>query len=195
MERATGTCVHYQLDAKASQFTVQAFANGLMAAVAHSPKIAIRDWKGEVRFVPDTLGSALLRVRIKANSLQVLDEMRDDDRRQLHRVMNDEVLEAASFPEVRFDSSEISAEKLNEHLFRVRVNGKLMLRGVTGDLTFNAQVAMGVNSFRAYGEFPLMQSDYRIPIAAIAGGTLRLRDELKFSFYVVGRKQESAPND
>ena len=90
-----------------------------MAAVAHSPKIAIRDWKGEVRFVPDTLGSALLRVRIKANSLQVLDEMRDDDRRQLQRVMNDEVLEAASFPEVRFDSSEISAEKLNEHLFRV----------------------------------------------------------------------------
>ena len=155
MERATGQCVRYQLDVRASQFTAQAFANGLVAAVAHSPKIAIRDWQGDVQFIPGTLGSASLRVRIKADSLQVLDEMRDDDRRQLQRVMNDEVLETARFPEVRFDSGEISVEKQNESLFRVRVNGSLMLRGVTGNLTFNAQVAMGVDSFRAYGEFLL----------------------------------------
>ena len=191
MEHGTGKCVQYQLDAKASQFTVQAFANGLIASVAHSPKIAIREWQGQVQFVPGTLANASLRVRIRADSLQVLDEMRDDDRRQLQRVMNQEVLETARFPDVRFESSEISAEKQNETLFRVRVGGNLVLHGVTGNLLFNAQVAMGIDSFRAYGEFLLMQSGYQIPIAAIAGGTLRLRDELKFSFYVVGRKQES----
>lgn len=195
MESAAGKCVRYQLDARASQFTVQAFANGLVAAVAHSPKIAIRDWQGEVQFIPGTLSGASVRVRIKADSLQVLDEMRDDDRNKLQRVMNEEVLETARFPEVKFDSSEISAEKQNENLFRVRMIGRLTLHGVSGNLTLNAQVAMGVDSFRAYGEFLLMQSDYQIPIAAIAGGTLRLRDELKFSFYVVGRKQEVAAND
>lgn len=192
MEPAAGKYARYQLDARASQFTVQAFANGLVAAVAHSPKIAIRDWQGDAQFVPKTLGGASLHVRIKAASLQVLDEMRDDDRNKLQRVMNDEVLETARFPEVRFDSSEISAEKQNENLFRVRVKGNLALHGVTGNLALNAQVAMGVDSFRAYGEFLVMQSDYQIPIAAIAGGTLRLRDELKFSFYVVGRKEVAA---
>ena len=195
MERGTGKCVQYQLDPKASQFTVQAFANGLIAAVAHSPKIAIRDWNAEAQFVPGSLSSASLRVRIKSNSLQVLDEMRDDDRRKLHRVMNDEVLETARFPEIKFESTEVAAENQNESLFRVRVSGNLTLRGVTANHLFNAQVAMGVDSLRAYGEFVLLQSDYRMPIAAIAGGTLRLRDELKFSFYVVGRKQESAAND
>jgi hypothetical protein len=50
-------------------------------------------------------------------------------------------------------------------------------------------VAFGIDSFRAYGEFTLLQSDYGIRIASIAGGTLKLQDELKFSFYVVGRKE------
>ena len=35
----------------------------------------------------------------------------------------------------------------------------------------------------------LLQSDYGIRVASIAGGTLKLQDELKFSFYVVARKQ------
>jgi hypothetical protein len=48
--------VCYVVDKRASQFTVQAFASGLAAVVAHSPKIAIRDWTGEARFTPGTLG-------------------------------------------------------------------------------------------------------------------------------------------
>jgi len=56
-------------------------------------------------------------------------------------------------------------------------------------MLFFAQVAFGVDSFRAYGEFTLLQSDYGIAVASIAGGTLKLQDELKFTFYVVGRKR------
>jgi hypothetical protein len=40
--------LHYVIDTKASQFTVQAFASGLISVVAHSPKIVVRDWQGEV---------------------------------------------------------------------------------------------------------------------------------------------------
>jgi len=50
-----GTSVSCAIDPRASQFTVQAFASGLISAVAHSPKIAIREWSADVRFVPDTL--------------------------------------------------------------------------------------------------------------------------------------------
>jgi hypothetical protein len=74
-------------------------------------------------------------------------------------------------------------------LNRVNVEGRLALHGVTNGQSFFSQVAFGVDTFRAYGEFSLLQSDYGIRIASIAGGTLKLQDELKFSFYVVGRKQ------
>ena len=181
--------VCYVVDTRASQFVVQAFASGLAAAVAHSPKIAIRDWTGEARFTPGTMGDASIKVRVKAASLEVLDELRDSDRRELHRVMNREVLDTSRFPEIIFESSEITADRQKEDLYRWNVRGALALHGVTNEHTFVAQVALGVDSARAYGEFKVRQTDYSIRIASIAGGTLRLQDELKFSFYVVARKQ------
>ena len=188
MDSATGECVCYEIDPRPSQFTVQAFAAGLLSGVAHSPKIAIRDWKGQAQFVPETLRSASLRIKIKLASLQVLDEMRETDRREIHRVMFEEVLDIKHYPELIFESTEIAAEKQNQTLYKLRVGGNLMLHGVTASHQFTAQVAFGVDSFRAYGEFLLLQPVYGIPIASIAGGTMRLREEIKISFYVVARK-------
>lgn len=181
--------VQYAVDTKASQFTVQAFASGLISAVAHSPKIAIRDWTGDVTFHPETLADARLRVVGKTSSFQVLDELRENDRRELHRIMYNEVLETGRFPDVIFESSSIHVSKIRESLFRANVEGRLSLHGITNSHSFFAQVALGVDSFRAHGEFTLLQSDYEMQIASIAGATLRLQDELKFTFYVVGRKK------
>jgi polyisoprenoid-binding protein YceI len=179
----------YEIDRRASQFTVQAFASGLISAVAHSPKIAIRDWKGSATFVPETVSDAKLHVAIKTASLEVLDELRDQERRELQRVMHDEVLETRKYPEIVFESSKIGADLLKENLCRVNVEGSLTLHGITNTQAFTAQVAFGVDSFRAYGEFTLLQTEYEIRIASIAGGALKLQDELKCSFYVIGRKQ------
>jgi len=124
MVPASSPSVCYVVDTRASQFTVQAFASGLAAAVAHSPKIAIRDWDGEARFTPGTLTDASIRVRIKTASLEVLDEMRDSDRRELLRVLNGEVLETQRFPEVIFESSEARAERQKDDLYRLKVQGR-----------------------------------------------------------------------
>jgi hypothetical protein len=43
---------------------------------------------------------------------------------------------------------------------------------------------------RASGEFLLSQSSYGIKPVSVAGGALKLKDELKFSFEIVARKQE-----
>jgi polyisoprenoid-binding protein YceI len=180
----------YAADIRASQFVVQAFASGLIAAVAHSPKIAIRDWTGEVQMSSGALQDAALQVRVKAGSLEVLDELRDDDRREIHRVMNKEVLETHRFPEISYDSTEIAAEKLKDDLYRIKVRGRLTLHGVSSDLGFVAQAAMGIDTARVFGTFTLLQSDYDIRIASIAGGSLKLQDELKFTFYIVARKPE-----
>lgn len=189
MTPQSAPAVQYAIDPRASQFTVQAFASGLISAVAHSPKIAIRGWSGNVSFVPDSLADARLKITIKASTLEVLDEMRDSERRELHRVMLDDVLETRRFPDVVFDSTRISSERLKESIFRANIEGKLTLHGVTNPHAFTSQVAFGVDSFRAHGEFTLLQTDYEMKIASIAGGTLKLQDELKFSFYMVGRKQ------
>jgi polyisoprenoid-binding protein YceI len=185
----TSASVRYVIDTRASQFTVQAFAGGLISAVAHSPKIAIRDWTGVVQ-MSSTLDSLSLKVQVKSSSLEVLDELPDSDRREIHRVMNREVLESTQFPEVIYDSTQVAVEKLKDDLYRLNVRGRLNLHGVSNDQDIIAQVSLAVDSARAYGSFTLLQSDYNIRIASIAGGTLKLQDELKFYFYVVARKQE-----
>jgi hypothetical protein len=43
---------------------------------------------------------------------------------------------------------------------------------------------------RASSDFTLNQTDYNIKLVSVAGGTLKLKDELKFSFEIVARKQE-----
>jgi hypothetical protein len=42
---------------------------------------------------------------------------------------------------------------------------------------------------RASGEFTLSQSVYNIKPVSVAGGALKIKDELKFSFEIVARKQ------
>ena len=45
---------------------------------------------------------------------------------------------------------------------------------------------------RASGDFILKQSDYRIKPISVAGGALKLKDELKFAFDIIARRQEPA---
>ncbi len=186
---SAGASVRYVIDTRASQFTVQAFADGLISAWAHSPKIAIREWTGEVQVAAGAMGSSALKVRVKSASLEVMDELKESERHDIQRLMKIEVLETDRFPEIVYESSEVRLEKQKEDLYRASVVGKLNLHGVTADQDFFSQVALGVDTARAYGNFSLRQSDYNIPIASIAGGTLKLHDELKFSFYLVARRQ------
>ena len=181
--------VRYSLDAVQSQFTVHAFASGLAAVVAHNPKFAIRDFSGEARFIPDTLRDASIQVRIKAASLELMDEVSEYDRGEIDRVMFNEVLEASRFPEIVYTSTQIAATRLSENLYATTIAGKLTLHGVTNELDFSGQVVIGEDTLRGYGSFLVKQSKYDIAIASIAGGTLKMRDELKIAFFIIAKKQ------
>jgi polyisoprenoid-binding protein YceI len=181
--------VRYSMDASQSQFTVHAFASGLAAVVAHNPKFAIRDFSGEAQFSPDTLRDASIRIRIKAASLELMDEVSEYDRNEIDRVTFNEVLEVTRFPEIVYTSSQITATRLSENLYGTTIAGKLTLHGVTDELDLSAQVVIGEDALRGYGSFAVKQSQYDVAIASIAGGTLKIRDELKIAFFIIAKKQ------
>lgn len=182
--------VHYRLVADESRFTVQAFAEGLFSAFGHDPVIAIRDFTGEVTFTPGTLSDASVRMTIKADSLAVSDDVKEKDRAEIERMMREDVLETAKYPEIVFESTSVTAQKLGEGRYRARVIGNLTLHGVTQkNLWIQAEVTMSVEKLRAQGEFPLKQTDYQIKPVSVAGGTMKVKNELKFSFDIVASKQ------
>jgi polyisoprenoid-binding protein YceI len=184
------TAVRYAIDGRISRFTVRAFARGMLSAFGHSPTIAIRDFAGEAHFNPDRLESASLHVTVKAGSLTVTDDISDKDRREIEREMQDSVLESAKYPEIVYDCSRVSVNNPANGQYSITLQGNLTLHGVIRGLAIPARVAVTGDMLRAFGEFSLRQSDYNIkPVSAIGGG-LKVKDEVKFSFDIVARKQE-----
>jgi polyisoprenoid-binding protein YceI len=183
--------VHYLLDKNASRFTVRAFATGMLSALGHSPTFRIGDFNGEVDFDSAAPGQASLRIKVRADSLEVMDDIKNKDRKEIQSTMNQTVLETSKYPAIVYESSGTSpTETVGEGRYKVTLKGNLSMRGETRGLPITAQVTITGNMLRAYGEFSILQSDYGIPPVSVAGGALKLKDELKFAFEFVARKQE-----
>ena len=180
----------YVIDGRASRFTVRAFATGLLARMGHNPTIGIRDLSGEMTFNPDQLEAASFRIRIKSTSLSVQDDISSKDLREMERLMNDEVLETEKFPEILYEASNISVTKMADLLYSAMLNGNLNMHGVTRSQPIGTRVALLGSMLRASGDFSLNQTDYNIKLVSVAGGALKLKDELTFSFEIVARKQD-----
>lgn len=175
----------YILDASASRFTVRAFASGMLSMMGHNPTIAIRKFAGEAEYDPAAPAQASLRATIRADSLEVTDDISGKDRREIESTMQQNVLESAKYPEIVFEAKGASA---NQN--RITMNGSLTLHGETRRLPLTAQVNFLGDMIRMAGEFSILQSDYNIPLVSVAGGALKLKDELKFAFDIVARKQD-----
>jgi polyisoprenoid-binding protein YceI len=182
--------VTYRFVADESKFTVQAFAEGLLSAFGHDPILAIKNFAGEVRFVPGSFESGSVNLTITADGIVLTNEVKEKDRIELEQTMREQVLEVAKYPEIVFVSSNISVHRLAEGRYRARVIGDLTLHGVTQkNLWITSQVTMREKDLQAQGDFSLKQTDFGIKPFSAAGGTIKLKNELKFTFDIVARKK------
>lgn len=179
----------FVIDGRASRFTVRVIASGMLAVMGHNPTIGIREFSGEMRFDPEQLKAGSFHLAIKSSSLKVQDDISDKDSREIERIMNQEVLETGRFPEILYDASDISITKIGDSLFAASLNGSLTFQGVSRNETITTRVTWMGSMLRASGEFTLSQSNFGIKPVSVAGGALKLKDEIKFSFEIVARKQ------
>ncbi len=182
--------VTYRLVPGQSKFTVQAFAEGLLSAFGHDPVINIQDFDGQVEFVPGTFADASLRIAVNANSLAVSNEVKEKDRLEIQQTMREVVMETSKYNEIVFTSSNISVNRLAEGRCHIRIIGDLTLHGATQkNLWISVEATVSADSLRAQGNFSLKQTDFGIKPYSAAGGTIKLKNELKFLFDMVGQKQ------
>jgi polyisoprenoid-binding protein YceI len=182
--------VRFRLDPGRSRFTVQAFATGLLAFVGHSPTFAVRDFTGEAGFDEDTFAGAWVRMTIKADSLTLLDTVRPADRAEIEGRMRREVLETAAYPEIRFEADAITVSPAGGNQFQAVVNGRLSLHGVTNPHQVTVQLFLYHDGIRGVGESSLRMSAYRIGPVTALGGAIKLKDELRVAFEILGWKED-----
>lgn len=190
MAAGTETTVRYLMDTRASQFTLQVFAGGLLSAFGHSPTIAIREFSGEAQVHPQDPAQSSIKVIVRAESLAVQDDIEEKDRREIERVMQQEILETSTYPEIVYECRSSAAISAGEGQYSVMLDGDLTMHGVTRSQPVPARVSMSEDSLRAFGTFSLLQTDYDLKLAAVAGGALKVKDKLKFSFNILARKKE-----
>src|SRR5215831_3839060 len=98
----------YRINRNVSRLTVRAFAGGLLSAFGHSPNLDAGKFNGEVELHDLTrpeVGS--VRLVVKADSLTVADHLSEQDRREIEEETRAQVLEAARYPEIVYQSSAI----------------------------------------------------------------------------------------
>ncbi len=104
--------------------------------------------------------------------------------------MFNDVLQSDKYPEIVFESTAATLSPVSEGRWQVNLIGNLTLRGVTRGQNIVMQATRLGDMLRANGEFTLSQSNFGIKPVSVAGGTLKLKDDLKFTFDIVARKQE-----
>lgn len=184
------TAVRYLIDGKKSTFTVRAFATGLLSAFGHNPTIAIPDFEGEILLNPEVIEQSSMRLAIQAASLTDTDDISEKDRNEINRTMQEEVLDSDSYSEIVYECSRLTGSKTGEGQYWVALNGELTLHGVKRAQPVSARVWLNGDKLRAAGDFTVRQSDYEMRPVSAAGGTIKLKDELKLSFDISARKQE-----
>ena len=64
---------------------------------------------------------------MRTNSMEVLDEIKSDDRKQIEQEMYQKVLEADRFPTAIYESKQITVQKLGADLIVAHVNGESVI--------------------------------------------------------------------
>jgi len=172
---AIGLQARAQANAPRSAITIHVHKSGLFSAFAHDHTVTAPVASGAI----DTKA---LRVEIifATKQMQVVDPGDSDkERAEIQSTMlGPKVLDADKYPEIRFASTHVDSLGLQ----RYRVTGKLELHGASREMTFD--VTGGPDQYQ--GKTKLKQTDFRIEPVTVAGGTVKVKDELEIEFTIYG---------
>jgi len=148
------------------------YKSGLFSAFAHNHEIQAQIQSGKV----EQGGDQSVELLVDARKLRVLDaEESSETRAKIQGTMlGSQVLDAEHFPEIRFQSSKLEPKGADHWIVR----GNLALHGKTHPVS----VEVTLKGERYLGSATLKQTDFGITPIAIAGGTVKVKDEVKIEF-------------
>ncbi|HEX3229776.1 MAG TPA: YceI family protein, partial [Pyrinomonadaceae bacterium] len=92
--------------------------------------------------------------------------------------------------EIKFESTSITVTRIVEGRYKARIIGDLTLHGVTQkSIWISAQVTLDGAELKAQGDFTVKHTDYHLKQVTVAAGALKVQDEMKLTFEMVGVAQ------
>jgi len=163
------------IDTARSSLKIRVFKSGLFSAFAHNHVIEAPLEQGTV----ESSGSPSVALRVDARKLRVLDpDLSANKRAEVQKTMDGpEVLDSHHFPKIAFQSTAVEQAVAG----RWTVRGNLTLHGQTRPVAVNVSLQGG--HYR--GSVALRQREFGITPVSIAGGTVKVKDEVKVELDIV----------
>ena len=163
-----------KIDGPHSTVTVRVCKSGFLSAFGHNHEIQAPIQSGEVK-ESDSLS---VELQVDARKLRVLDpEVSEGTRVQIQDTMQGiQVLDVVHFSEIRFQSTAVEPKGPDHWI----VHGNLALHGK--DRPVAVEVTLKGEHYR--GSATLKQTDFGITPVTVAGGTVKVKDEVKIEFEV-----------
>jgi len=167
------------IDANKSTLTVRVFKSGAFSAFAHDHEILAPIEEGKIQ---DDSAKASVQLRVDSRKMRVLDPETSADKRGeiQHTMQGASVLDVEKFPEISYQSTAVTSR--GEDHWEVR--GDLTLHGQKQAVA--VQVSLQDGHYR--GSASLKQTAFGITPIRIAGGTVKVKDEVKIEFDIVPAK-------
>ena len=181
--------VTYNLDASQSKFMAHANRSGLLWFKGHSHHLAASDFSGQVEITPDTITPASLRLVVKAASLHETGANFTEPQKQIiNKELKEIVLHPDQYPDIVFQSTNVTAKTSGAGRYEVKIDGNLTLHGVTRRVTIPAVVTLSGDTLRAVGKFSIDRGDFNVKATSAFHGLVRVDDDVKFEFDIVGKR-------
>jgi polyisoprenoid-binding protein YceI len=161
------------IDTGKSVMTVRVYKAGLLSAMGHNHEIAAPVAGGTV-----DVSARKVELHVHARSLEVRDPgVSAKDRGEIQsNMLGKQVLDAEGSPEIVFRST--GAEAAGAGLWKV--TGNLMLRGQTHPVV----VEVREDGEHYVGTAHLKQTEFGIQPIKVAGGAVRVKDEIRIEFNI-----------
>jgi polyisoprenoid-binding protein YceI len=166
------TAEPHQIDIRKSSLTIHVSKTGIFSAAGHNHQIAAPIASGDVA------AGHQVELKVNTKALQVRDaEVSDKDRAQIQSTMlGPQVLDGERYPEIVFRST--GANPAGQGAWRVQ--GNLTLHGLTRRVEVEVNEAGG----HYEGSARFKQTDFGIKPVKVAGGTIRVKDEVRIEFQI-----------
>jgi polyisoprenoid-binding protein YceI len=167
----TAKAQQHSIDTAKSVMTVRVYKAGVLSAFGHDHEIAAPIAAGKVDSAAHTV-----ELHTNASALRVRDpKASEKDRDEIQKTMlGADVLDAGRYPEIVFQSTAV--EPLSPGSWKVR--GTLTLHGQTQPVTAEVRETAG----RYVGSSLLKLVDFGIKPVRIAGGAVKVKDEVRIEF-------------
>jgi len=181
--------VTYSLDPSQSKFMAHANRSGLLWFKGHSHHLAASDFSGQVELTPDTITPASLRLVVKAASLHETGaDFTEPQKQIINKELKEIVLLPDQYPDITYQSTNVTAKGLGAGRYDVKINGNLTLHGITRPVTIPATITLNGSTLRAVGKFSIDRDDYKVKATSAFHGMVRVDDDIKFEFDILGRR-------